>query len=79
MLIGKFSINTFVKLSGVHRSTDVRDDRLIGCPPTRFSYWAVVYGGHCYWTYAVCDVTMLRHIQVCNQRFGEVCWHNMHI
>jgi len=22
---------------------------------------------------------ILSHIQVCNQRFGEVCWHNMRI
>jgi len=41
-------------------------------PPTKLCYWAMAYGGHCYWIYAVCDVTIWRHIL-------EVFWHNMHI
>ena len=38
-------------------------------PPSKFWYWAVAYGGHCYWIYAVCDVTIWRHIHVCNPTF----------
>jgi len=40
--------------SGVQRSGDARGDCLIGCPPTKFYYWAVACEGHCYWIYAVC-------------------------
>ena len=29
--------------------------------------------------YALCDVTLWRHIHVSKQRFGKVCWHNIHI
>ena len=39
----------------------------------------VAYGGHCYWhtlfVTSQCDVIFT----LANQRFGEVCWHNMHI
>ena len=65
--------------SGMQRSGDARGDCLIGCPPTEFWYWAVAYGGHCCWIYVVCDVTIWRHIPVCKHRFGEICWHKMHI
>jgi len=42
-------------------------------------FYSVAYGGYFYLICAVCDVTTWRHIHVPNQRFGEVCWHNMHI
>jgi len=60
-------------ISGLQRSGDARGDCL--CPPTKFQYWAVAYGGHYYWKCAVCNVIFT----FANQRFGKVCWHNMHI
>jgi len=36
---------------------------------------SVAYGGHLYLGCAICDVIFM----FLNQRFGEVCWHNMHI
>jgi len=36
---------------------------------------SVAYGGHLYLVCYVCDVIVMFP----NQRFGEVCWHNMHI
>jgi len=36
------------------------------------------YGGHLYLVCALCDVTIWRHFLFPSQRFGEVCWHNMH-
>ena len=35
----------------------------------QFYYWAVAYGGHCYWIWAACDVITLRHIYVCKPTF----------
>jgi len=61
--------------SGVQRSGDARGDCLIVCSSTKFWFWALAYGGHCYWIYAVYDVILT----FANQRFGEVSWHNMHI
>jgi len=37
------------------------------------------HGVDFYWMWAVCDITISHHIRVSKQRFGEVCWHNMHI
>jgi len=37
---------------------------------------AVAYGGHCYWVWAVCDITLWRQIHVSNPTFGEFFWHN---
>jgi len=39
----------------------------------------VTHGGHCYWIYAVCDVTIGWSFTFANQRFGEACLHNTHI
>jgi len=36
-------------------------------------WWSLLLDIRCF------DVTLWRHIHVCNQRFGEVCWHNMYI
>jgi len=36
---------------------------------------SVAYGGYLYLVCAVCEVTVMFP----NQRFGEVCGHNMHI
>jgi len=62
-----------VLISGVQRSGDTWGDCLIGCPPSKLRYWAVAYGGHCYWIYVVCDVTIRRHIHVCKPTF----WRNL--
>jgi len=51
-----------VAASGVQRPGDARGDCLIVCPSAKFWYWAVAYGGRCYWIYTVCDVTMWSHI-----------------
>jgi len=62
----------FVKpwLSGVERSGDARGDCLIGCPPpTKLSYRAVPYGGHCYWICALCNVTFWCHINISKSTF----------
>jgi len=39
--------------------------------PTKFLYWSVAYGGHCYWIDAVCEFTIWhpRHIHVCKPKF----------
>jgi len=42
--------------------------------PVKFQYWAVAYGSHCYWIYAVCNVTIWRHIHVCKPTF----WRTQH-
>jgi len=69
----------FLSVGGAQRCGNARGDCLIVCPPTKFQYWAVADGGHhCPWIFAVCDVTICRHAFT-NQRYGEVCWHNMHI
>ena len=51
-------------INGVQRSGDAQGDYLMLCPPTKFWCWEVAYDGHCYWIYAVCDVTIWRHIKV---------------
>jgi len=38
---------------------------------------SVAYDGHLYLICAVFDVTIWRYIMFPNQRFGEVCWHNI--
>ena len=50
--------------------------------PTKFQYWAVA----CrwwpfYWIHSTLFVTSQHDVifTFANQRFGEVCWHNMHI
>jgi len=48
-------------------------------PPFYILVLSSVVWWSCYWIYAACDVTIWRHIHVCTQRFGEVCWHNIHI
>jgi len=60
---------SFTHTSGVQRSRDARGDCLIGFPPTKFWYWAVAHGGHFYWKYAVCDVTIWRQIHICKPTF----------
>jgi len=42
-------------------------------------FYSVAYDGHFYFMCAVCDVTIWRHITFPNQRFGEVCWHTLHV
>jgi len=42
-------------------------------------FHSVACGGHLYLVCAVCDVTIWRHIHVSKERFGDVCWRNMHI
>jgi len=38
-------------------------------------------GGHCYWIHSTLFVTSQCDVifTFANQRFGEVCWHDMHI
>jgi len=36
-------------------------------------FQSVTYGGHLYLVCAICDVTILRHTHVSNQRFSDVC------
>jgi len=60
------------KCSGMQRSGDARGDCLIGCPfpNSSIEQWHT-YGGHCYWIYAICDVTIWRHIHICKPTFCQ--------
>jgi len=70
---------SIIKPSGVQRSGNARGDCLIGCstPNSSIEQWrmVVIVAGYTLFVTSRYDVIFT----FASQRFGEVCWHNMHI
>ena len=74
-----YSTKMSLKVSDVQRSGDARGDWLVVCPLPNFSIeqWrmVIIVTGSKLFVTSQYDVIFM----FTNQRFGEVCWHNMHI